>query len=162
MTLWNRNNTVSIKRKGSDLIGSINVWLVDCFIGAKAHDSCCSPDDYSTPTQSLTNWGRLTHIFVSKLTIIGSDIGLSPGRRQAIIWTNAGVLLIRPLGTKFNEMLVEILIFSFMKMRLKVSSAKCRPFCLGHNELNRHWKFLRTLCVFGYWIGTSHIHLSTS
>ena len=37
----------------------------------------------------LTHWGRVTHICVSKLTIIGSDNGLSPDRRQAIIWTNA-------------------------------------------------------------------------
>ena len=36
----------------------------------------------------LTHWGRVTHICVSKLTIIGSDNGLSPDRRQAIIWTN--------------------------------------------------------------------------
>ena len=28
-------------------------------------------------------------------TIIGSDNGLSPDRRQAIIWTKAGILLIR-------------------------------------------------------------------
>ena len=72
----------------------------------------------------LTHWGRVTHICVSKLTIIGLDNGLSPGRRQAIIWTNGGILLTRPLGTNFNEMLIEILTFSFMKMRLKVSSAK--------------------------------------
>ena len=81
----------------------------------------------------LTHLGRVTHICVSELTIIGSDNGLSPGRRQAIIWTNVGIFLIRPLGTNFNEMLVEILTFSFMKMRLKVSSAKWRPFCLGLN-----------------------------
>ena len=73
----------------------------------------------------------MTHICVSNLTIVGSDNGLSPGRRQAIIWTNAGMLLNRPLGTNFNEMLIEILTFSFMKMRLKVLSAKWRPFCLG-------------------------------
>ena len=83
----------------------------------------------------LTHWGRETHICVSKLTIIGSDNGLSPCRRQAIIWTNAGILLIGPLGTNFNEMLIEILTFSFMKVRLKVSSAKRRPFCLGPNVL---------------------------
>ena len=83
----------------------------------------------------LTHWGRVTHICVSDLTSIGSDNGLSPGRRQAIIRTNAGILLIRPLGTNFSEFLAEILIFSFKKMRLKVSSAKRRPFCLGLNEL---------------------------
>ena len=51
----------------------------------------------------LTHWGRVTHICVGNLTIIGSDNGLSPGRRQAIILTNAGILLIGPLGTNFNE-----------------------------------------------------------
>ena len=83
----------------------------------------------------LTHWGRATHICVGNLTIIGSDNGLSPGPRQVIIWTNAGILLIRPLGTNFNEMLIEIWTFSFMKMHLKVSSAKWRPFCLGFNVL---------------------------
>ena len=34
----------------------------------------------------------MTHICVSKLNIIGSDNGLSPGLRQAIIWTNADIL----------------------------------------------------------------------
>ena len=38
----------------------------------------------------LTHWGRVTYICVSKLTIIGSDNDVSPDRRQAIIWTNAG------------------------------------------------------------------------
>ena len=84
---------------------------------------------------TLTHWGRVTHICVNDLTSIGSDNGLSPGRRQAIIRTNAGILLIRHWGTNFSEFLVEILIFSFKKMRLKVSSAKRRPFCLGLNEL---------------------------
>ena len=79
----------------------------------------------------LTHWGRVTHICIGKLTIIGSDNGLSPGRRQAIIWTNVGILLIGPLGTNFSEILIEILTFSFKKMHLKVSSAKRRPFCLG-------------------------------
>ena len=77
----------------------------------------------------------MTHICVSKLTIIGADNGLSPGRRQAIIWTNAGILLIGPLGTNFSEISIEILTFSFKKMRLKVSFAKRRPFCLGLNVL---------------------------
>ena len=81
----------------------------------------------------------MTHICVNKLTIIGSDNGFSPDRRQAIIWTNAGILLIGTLGTTFGEILIEILTFSFKKMRLKVSSAKRRPFCLGLNELINIW-----------------------
>ena len=83
----------------------------------------------------LTHWGRVTHICVGNLTTIGSNNGLSPGRRQAINWTNAWILLIGPLWTKFSEILIEIPTFSFKKMRLKVSSAKWRPFCLGLNVL---------------------------
>ena len=84
---------------------------------------------------SLIHWGRVTQICVSKLTIIGSGNGLSPGRRQAIIWTNAGILLIGPIGTNFSEILIRIQTFSFKKMQLKMSSAKCHPICLSLNEL---------------------------
>ena len=83
----------------------------------------------------LTHWGRVTHIYVGKLTIIASDNGLSPGRRQTIIWTNAGILLIGLLGTSFSEISNEIQTFSFKKMHLKMSSAKWRPFCVGLNVL---------------------------
>ena len=83
----------------------------------------------------LTHWGRVMHICVSKLTIIGSDNGLSRGRRQAIIWTSAGILLIGSLGTNISEILIRIQTFSFKKMLLKMSSAKWRPFCLGLNVL---------------------------
>ena len=81
----------------------------------------------------LTHWSLVTHTSVGKLTIIDSDNGLSPGRRQAIIWTNAGILLIEPIRTNFEEILIEIHIFSFKKMHLKMSSGKWRPFCLGLN-----------------------------
>ena len=77
----------------------------------------------------------MTHVCVSKLIIIGLNNGLSPGRRQAILWTNAGILLIGPLGTNFSEILIEIHVFSFKKMHLKMSSGKRRPFCLSLNVL---------------------------
>ena len=48
------------------------------------------------------------HICVGKLSITGSDYGLSPDHRQANIWTNAGILLIELLGTHFSEILGEI------------------------------------------------------
>ena len=98
----------------------------------------------------LTHWGRVTHICVSKLTIIGSDNGLLPDRRQAIIWTNAGLSLIGPLWTNFSEILIEILTFSFKKMHLKVSSAKRRPFCLGLNVLTQ-WSLLTHICQKAYY-----------
>ena len=68
---------------------------------------------------NLNNLGRVTHICLSELAIIGSDYGLLPGWHQAIIWTNAGILLIGPLGTNFNEILIEIHKFSFKKSILK-------------------------------------------
>ena len=90
---------------------------------------------YFPGTKELTHSGRVTHICVSRLTITGSDNDLSPGRSQAIIWTNAGILLIGPSGTNFSENLIEILTSSFTKMRLNVSSAKMaailpRPQCV--------------------------------
>ena len=96
--------------------------------------------------KDLTHWGRVTYIYiyihciyiyicVRKLTTIGSDNGLSPDRRQAIIWTSAGILLIGPLGTNFSEILIGIQTFSFTKIHLKMPSAKWRPFCLGLDVL---------------------------
>ena len=43
------------------------------------------------------------HICIDDLPIIGSNNSLSPGRRQAIIWTNAEILLIVPLEKNFSE-----------------------------------------------------------
>ena len=68
----------------------------------------------------LTHRGRVTHIYVNKQTIIGSNNGLSPGRHQAIIWTYAWILLIAPLGTNFTERSSKIHIFSFKKMHFKI------------------------------------------
>ena len=78
----------------------------------------------------------MTHICVSNLTIIGSDNGLSPARCQAIIYTNAGISLIRTIGKNFSEILSEISTFPFKKMHLKMSSGKRWPICLGLNVLN--------------------------
>ena len=83
----------------------------------------------------LNHWGRVMHICVSKIIIIGSDNGLSPSWRQAIIWTNVGILLIGSLWTNFSGTSVEIHIFSSEKMHLKMSSAKWRLFRLGLSEL---------------------------
>ena len=63
---------------------------------------------------------------------IGSDNGLSPGRHQAIIWTNAGLLSIGKLGT--SEIVIEILKFS-LKNVIEMSSGKWRPFCVDLNVL---------------------------
>ena len=82
----------------------------------------------------------MTHICVSKQTIFGSDSGLSPGRRQAIIQTNAGLLLICPYGIIFNEISIENHTFIFIQKYIIIqenlmSSAKWRPFCFGLSVL---------------------------
>ena len=88
---------------------------------------------------------------------IGSDNGLSPGRRHAIIWTNVGILLIGPLRTNFSEILIEIQTFSLKIMHLKMSSSKWRPFCPWEDELT-----LQVLCHSGIpepqfqWV---HLHM---
>ena len=62
------------------------------------------------------------HIYVSKPINIGSDNGLSTRQCQAIIWTNAWILLNEPLGTNFSEILIETQTFSFTKkMHMKIS-----------------------------------------
>ena len=87
-----------------------------------------------TPYQLIeAEWHTFTSV---NRDIIGSDSGLSPDRGQAIIWTNAGILLIGPLWTKFSEILIETHTFSLEKMHLKMSSRKWRPFCLGLNVLS--------------------------
>ena len=110
--------------------------------------------------QVLTDWGWVTPICIGKPTIIGSDNGLSPGRCQAIIGTNAVILLIGPLGTNFSEILIEILTFSFKKMSLKVSSAKWRPFCLGLNVLNTEIG-LWAIILHHWWPAVCHSYHKT-
>ena len=112
----------------------------------------------------LTHWGRVKHICVSNLTIIGSDNGLSPGRRQAITWTNVGILLIGPLGTHFSEMLIKINTFSFKKILLKMSSGKWRPFCLGLNVLTfrlMHSNMISVNAIYLFW-PTIHMYRSAA
>ena len=57
---------------------------------------------------TLAHWGRVTNICVGELATIGSNNGLSPDRRQTIIWTNAGILLIGPSWTNFSDILIEV------------------------------------------------------
>ena len=108
----------------------------------------------------LTPWSRVTDICVGNLTIIGLDNCLSPGRRQAIIWTNAGILLIGPLGTKCSNILIEIQTFSFKKMHLRMSSAKWRPFCGKHFQKHfvewKVWLIVHQRLFLGIQLTTRH------
>ena len=84
----------------------------------------------------------MTHICVSTLNIIDSDNGLFPGRRQAIIRTNAGIFLI----WNFSEMLIESHIFYEKKTHLKILPGKWRPFCPGLDVLNAFHLIIGEFC----------------
>ena len=76
------------------------------------------------------NGAGLIYAPVNRVSI-GSDNDLTPIRRQAIIWNNAGFLSIRPLWTHLREISIKRQNFSFTKMNLEISSAKRWPFCPG-------------------------------
>ena len=58
---------------------------------------------------------------------------------ETIVWTLAGILLIRSIGTNFSEILSEVYALSFKKMDFKMSCAKWRQFCRGPDVLNDWW-----------------------
>ena len=105
--------------------------------------ACCKQIDISTyPTSILsTPWGWVTHICIGKLTIIGSDNGLSHGRLPSHYlkqyWNIYLYIYILNglLGRYLSEILIGVQMFSFKEMHLKMSSVKWHPFCLGLNML---------------------------
>ena len=82
----------------------------------------------------ITHWSRMTHKCVNKLTITGSDNGLSPDRRQTIIWTNPGIFFIEPLGSNFSEILRNSYIFiqenPFWNVVCEMVAILSRPPCV--------------------------------
>ena len=77
------------------------------------------------------------HLCVNKLTIIGSDDGLWPGRRQA------GILLIGPYVRNSSDIEIRIRRISLKKMHLKMSSYRMaailpRPQCVNHYLQSHH------------------------
>ena len=96
---------------------AIGCYLSQCFARYCCHMALLDPYE-------LTHWGRVMHICVGNQTIISSDCSLSPGRRQAIIWTSAGILCTGPLGTNFSEILIGFQTFSLKKMHLRIGVCK--------------------------------------
>ena len=105
----------------------ITVIKVKAFSFKKMHlnmspEKCCP---FCSGLNILTQWGWVTHLCVSKPTIIGSNNGSAPGRHQAIIWTNAGILLIWTLGTNFSEILSKKVENFVCKMLAILSRSQC-------------------------------------
>ena len=96
------------------MIENVYIWYIDCLVqeccnsianSLELLQSCTKPSIFHVSTNQSNT---LTHWDIVKLTSIDLDNGLSPGWHQAIIWINAGILLIGPLGTNFSEILIEI------------------------------------------------------
>ena len=96
----------------------------------------------------------MVHICVKKITVIGSDNGFSPDQRQAIIWTNAGILLIGALGTNFGEILIKTNAFSFIKMHLQMLPVKWRQFSQKSHKWNASRLISSCSCLL---LNNSHI-----
>ena len=119
------------------------------------------------PGLQLTNFPLVPHIYASVNQVsIGSDNGLLPIRRQAIIWTSVGLLSTGRLGTSFSEILIKIQNFSFTKMHLKISCARRWPFYPMEDELtiNEHLVWIlrvKKCCLKGVDNG-AHSMMTTS
>ena len=77
----------------------------------------------------------MTHICVIKVTIIGSDNGSSPGRRQAIIWTKCWDTVNRTLGNKLQwnlnrNLYIFIQENAFENVVWKMAAIMSRPQCV--------------------------------
>ena len=94
-------------------------WILECWRNFKGDVPNFSVDNVSVDILApngvkspagtvLTYFRSCTGLAFEEVTHWGWDNGLSPGRRQAIIWTNVGISLIGPLGTNFSEILHEI------------------------------------------------------
>ena len=131
LTHWGRVTHICVKFK----FKIQKYFIASCLTVSSVHNNS---QWYNTSSTFDPNWVYNSDIISRKLTIIGSDNGMSLAQHQAIIWTNAGILLIGSLGTKFSEILIEMQTFSLKKTHLKMSG-KRRPFCLGLNALSEIW-----------------------
>ena len=105
---------------------------------ARNAESIPCQDVILDPSACWVHWSPPSATSVN-LVSIGSGNGLSPVRWQAISWTNADLLSIGPLGANLSEIQMEIHNFSFMKMHLKMLSAK-----------------MAAILSIGRWVNNSH------
>ena len=144
-----RYNHVPLCRNGVASLLHEPLDITLCHYEASLYSNILATDDLGTQeaqffqiipastSEDWTQWGQVTYILVNEQTIIGSDNGLLPGWCQAIIWTNAAILFIQPLGTNFSEILIRIQTFSFKKIHFKMLSAKWRHFVSA--SMLTHW-----------------------
>ena len=98
----------------------------------------------------LTHWDQEMHICISNLTIIGSDNGLLPGRRQAIIGTNAGNIADMSLRNKHQWNVNRNSCISPKKCvwKCRLVAILSRPQCVEDPNLNKLPQVIRSLTNF--------------
>ena len=114
------------------------------------HRCCCLFNRNTPNTVVLTHWGRVTHICVSKLTIIGSDNGLSPGRHHHYLnqcWNIVNSNLTNKLqwNLKRNSCIF-IHENGFENVVCEMASILSRPPCVT-NATIRAYMWNRILCI---------------
>ena len=128
------------------IINVINIWLS---IFGFSYECCMiySTLLYYTSAVTIVDYGYLkishnmltfswhclflTHLPLAPHICVIKRRQTSPVRRQAINWTNTELLSIGHIENKPQSNFDQSINFSFMKMHLKMSSAKWRPFCQG-------------------------------
>ena len=111
---------------------SMILWSTQCFGGIVS----ASGRQVTALYSALIHWGQVTHICVSKLTIIGWDNGLSPGQCQAIIWTDVDFSLLRDCGFHLWAISRWETKVSFCMMSLKIILLKLLTQPLGGQWVN--------------------------
>ena len=83
--------------------------------------------------------------------------------KSFITWTNTDLLVIGPLGTNLFEIWMKIQLFSFNKINLKMTPAKCLSFNIYSNRLYQHqdWYNINpTVCMsVCIWMAVLYVHV---
>ena len=136
-----QRNTKAIRKWNNNAIHTLNVAGVSRQWHSFKRDRYIAQGKIGLPRTFIPLWHFCTSPFHTSLGeakgriiasetwfAFGPDKGLSPIRRQVIIWTNTGILFIEHLGTVFSENMIDLQTFLLKKMHSKMSSGKLRPF----------------------------------
>ena len=108
---------------------------------------------YTNHVNGLINWGRVTHICVSKINHHWSREWFVAWSAPSHYLNQCWIIVHWNLKNKLQWNLNKICTFTFKKMHLKMSSVKWRPFCLGLN-------MLRTIIQRQQTAKYNHVHIS--
>ena len=100
--------------------------------------------------------GKLVSAIAENNLSMAKHTGLSPGRREAIIWTNTGILLIDPQGTNFSEIFIEIYTFfiqenAFENIVCETAAILSRPKC-GNGWFTGSYRTSAVYSPWGIWV----------